>query len=58
VQITLGNPADDVFTFVPNKPVKYDAFKNKMKALEDDGKHEAADAMRRDLERRLAKSPQ
>lgn len=55
VQITFGNPADDVFTLAPKKPVKYDAFKNKMKALEDDGKHEAASAMRRDLERRLSK---
>ena len=55
VQITLGNPADDVFTLAPRKPVQYDAFKNKMKALEDDGKHEAASAMRRDLERRISK---
>ena len=52
VQITLGNPADDVFSRAAKKPVKYDAFKNKIKALEDDGKHEAANAMRRDLERR------
>ena len=57
VQLTLGNPADDVFTSIPKKPVKYDAFKNKMKALEDDGKHEAADAMRRDLERRFSTAP-
>jgi hypothetical protein len=57
VQLTLGNPADDVFTSVPKKPVKYDAFKNKMKALEEDGKHEAVDAMHRDLERRLSKAP-
>ncbi|MCA1579552.1 MAG: hypothetical protein LC794_19570 [Acidobacteria bacterium] len=58
VQITLGNPADDVFTSVPKKPVKYEAFKNKIKALEEDGKHGAADSMRRDLDRRLAKAPQ
>jgi hypothetical protein len=58
VQITLGNPADDVFVSVPRKPVKYDAFKNKMKALQDDGNHEAADSMRRDLDRRLSKAPQ
>lgn len=57
VQLTLGNPADDVFTSVPNGTVKYDAFKNKMKALQDDGKHEAADAMRRDLDRQLSKAP-
>ena len=54
VQLTMGNPADDVFTSAPGKPVKYDVFKDKMKALADDGKTEAADAMRRDLDRRLA----
>jgi hypothetical protein len=57
VQITLGNPADDVFTSFPKGTVKYNAFKNKMKALEDDGKHEAADVMRRDLDRQLSKAP-
>lgn len=54
VQLTLGNPADDVFAN-PKHPVKYENFKKKMKALEDDGMHEAANAMRRDLERRLSK---
>ena len=58
VQIKLGNPAEDVFTSVPRGPVKYDAFKNKMKALEDEGKHEAADAMRRDLDRQQSKVPE
>jgi hypothetical protein len=57
VQITLGNPPDNVFTSVPRGTVKYDAFKNKMQALEDDGKHEAVDAMRRDLDRQLSKAP-
>ena len=57
VQLTLGNPAEDVFTSVPKGTVKYDAFKNKMKALQDDGKHQAADAMRRDLDRRLLEAP-
>lgn len=33
IQLTLGNPADDEFTLAPRKPVKYDAFKNKMKAV-------------------------
>jgi hypothetical protein len=57
VQITLGNPAEEVFTSVPKGTVKYDAFKRKMKALEDDGKPQAADAMRRDLDRQLSKVP-
>lgn len=58
VQLTLGNPPDHVFTSVPKGPVKYNAFKNKMKALEDEGHSGAADAMRRDLDRRLSKAPQ
>lgn len=57
VQLTLGNPSEDVFTSVRSGPVKYDAFKDKMKALEDDGHRDAADAMRRDLDRRLSKVP-
>jgi hypothetical protein len=58
VQLTLGNPAEHVFTSVPRGPVKYDAFKSKMKAFEDEGHRDAADVMRRDLERRLSKAPQ
>jgi hypothetical protein len=58
VQLTLGNPVDAVFTSVPRKPVKYDVYKNKMKALEDEGSHAAADSMRRDLDSRLSKTPQ
>ena len=33
VQLTLGNPADDVFTASPKRRVKYENFKKKMKAL-------------------------
>jgi hypothetical protein len=58
VQLTLGNPSDDVFKSLPKGTVKYDAFKNKMKALNDEGKHDAADAMHRDLERRSSKTPE
>ena len=58
VQITLDNPAEHVFTSVPKAQVKYDAFKNKMRALEYEGHRDAADVMRRDLERRLSKAPQ
>ena len=55
VQITLGNPPETVFTSVPSGTIKYDAFRGKMKALADEGKQEAADAMRRDLDRELTK---
>jgi hypothetical protein len=57
VELTLGNPAEEVFTSVPRGAVKYETFKNKMKALKDEGKHEAAEVMRRDLERQLSTAP-
>jgi hypothetical protein len=55
VQITLGNPDENVFGSLPNWSVDYDRFKKKIQAIEDDGHHETAEAMRRDLERELAK---
>ena len=54
-QITPGDPDDRVFGSLPHWLVKYDRFKEKIAALEDDGKHEAAEAMRRELEQQLAK---
>jgi len=57
VQLTLGNPAEEVFTSLPRGSVKYETFKNKMRALKDDGKHEAAEVMSQDLERQLSKAP-
>ena len=57
VQLTFGNPAEEVFTSVPRGPVKYEFFKKKMKALEDEGNQEAANAMRRDLDRQVSKTP-
>lgn len=55
IQITLGDPDESMFGSLPNWLVDYDRFKNKIQAVEDDGHHETAEAMRRQLEQELAK---
>jgi len=55
IQITLGDPDDRVFASLPRLVVNYDHFKEKIAAMEEGGKHEAAEAMRRQLEEELAK---
>jgi hypothetical protein len=55
IQITLGDPDESVFGSLPNWLVDYDRFKKKIQAIEDDGHHETAETMRRELERELAK---
>jgi hypothetical protein len=40
---------------LPDLKVNYDQFQKKIKALDDDGNHEAAKQMRRELGQRLAK---
>jgi len=40
---------------LPNWLVDYDRFKKKIQAIEDDGHHDTAEGMRRELERELAK---
>jgi hypothetical protein len=55
IQITLGDPDESVFSSLPNWVIDYDHFKKKIQAIEDDGQHETAEALRRDLELELAK---
>jgi hypothetical protein len=55
IQITLGDPDESVFGSLPNWFVDYDRFQKKIQAIEEDGHHETADAMRRELERELTK---
>jgi hypothetical protein len=55
IQITLGDPDDSVFSSLPNLVVDYDHFRKKIQAIESDGHHETAEALRRELERELAK---
>lgn len=55
IQITLGDPDESVFGSLPNFLVDYDRFEKKIQAIEDDGHHETAEAMRRQLEQERAK---
>lgn len=55
IQITFGDPDESVFASLTNWVVDYDRFKKKIQAIEDDGHHETGEAMRRELERELAK---
>src|SRR5882724_10712696 len=55
LQITLGDPDESVFGSLPNFLVDYDRFEKKIQAIEDDGHHETAEAMRRQLEQERAK---
>lgn len=57
VEITLGDPDENVFASLPKSKVNYDHFKKKMAALDQDGSHEAAATMQRDLEQQLSKEP-
>jgi hypothetical protein len=58
LQITPGDPDDRVFGALPNLPVSYDLFKRKMAAMEETGKLEAAQAMKRELEAQIEKQMQ
>lgn len=55
IQITLGDPDESLFGSLPNWIVDYERFKDKIQAIEDDGHHETAEALRRQLEQELAK---
>jgi hypothetical protein len=55
LQLTLGDPDEQVFASLPKGLIKYDRFKQKMKALEEEEMHQAAGAMRRDLQHQLSK---
>lgn len=55
MQITLGDPDESVFGSLPNWLVDYDRFKKSIQAIEDDGHHETAEAMRRELEKEPTK---
>jgi len=55
VEITLGEPDERVFGPLPPALVNYDLFRSKIAAMEESGRHEAAEAMQRELEEQIAK---
>jgi len=56
IQITLGDPDESVFASLPNLVVDCDRFEKKIKAIEADGRHETAEALRRELQQERAKT--
>ena len=50
-----GDPDEGVFGSLPKWLVNYDRFKEKIVAMEESGKHEAAEAMRHELDEQLAR---
>ncbi len=55
IQIKIGDPDNRVFAGLPNWLINYDHFKEKISVMEEAGKHEAAQALRRDLDEQIAK---
>jgi hypothetical protein len=57
IEIKLGDPDERVFGSLPNWLVNYDRFKEKIATLEEKGKHESAEALRREMAQHIAKQP-
>jgi hypothetical protein len=57
-EITLGDPDDGVFGPLPNMLVSYDLFRVKITAMEEAGKHDAAEALQRQLDEQISKQMQ
>ena len=51
--LDVREPDEKVFSNVPDWPVKYEHFEEKIQAMEGAGRHEAAEAMRQQLQQRL-----
>jgi hypothetical protein len=58
IQIKLGDPDDRAFSSLPKWLIDYDRFKEKIQAMEDSGKPEVAEALRRQLEQYLSQQAQ
>jgi|GEM_PF-1109347 len=55
VGVKLGEPDERAFNGLPNWLVNYDHFKQKIATLEEAGKHETAEALRKELAAQIAK---
>ncbi|MGB9181170.1 MAG: hypothetical protein WCB68_18195 [Pyrinomonadaceae bacterium] len=52
-RIEKGDPDEKVFSSLPDSPVKYEQFEKKIRAMEEMGRHDAAEKMRQELQQRL-----
>lgn len=57
IEFKLGNPDERAFGSLPKWLVNYDRFKEKIATLEEKGKHESAEALRREMAQHIAKQP-
>lgn len=57
VQIQLGEPSQDEFSSLPDWPIRYDRFEDKIEAMETEGNKEAAEQMRELLKQERQKHP-
>ena len=58
VEVRLGEPDERAFAGLPKWLVKYDVFRQKIETLEREGKQEAAQSMRKEMEEHIAKQEQ
>jgi hypothetical protein len=57
VEIKIGEPGEEEFSSLPGWKINYDRYQEKIQVIEDRGKHEMADQMRQELQRRLQQKP-
>lgn len=57
VKIEVKEPDAKEFSYLPNWPVKYEHFEEKIQSMEQAGRHESAEAMRQQLRQRLQQKP-
>ncbi|MGB7926420.1 MAG: hypothetical protein WCF57_24475 [Pyrinomonadaceae bacterium] len=57
VELKVGEPDESEFNSLPDWKINYDLYQEKIQALEDSGRHEVADQMRQELQRRLQQKP-
>lgn len=53
ISVSMGEPDERVFASLPNWIVNYDKFKGKIQALEDDGNHAGAEALRNEMKQHM-----
>jgi hypothetical protein len=56
-KIVLGNPDDQQIGSLPDWPIKYELFEQKIQAMKESGKPELAEAMQKELQRRAQSKP-
>lgn len=56
-KIVIGNPSEQQLDSLPDWPIKYELFEQKIQAMEEAGKHELAEEMQQELQQRAQPKP-